>query len=76
MVAADDEALVVMVPRSKEKELAALAGFHALAVGLGKVGETILLKDDEGKACVEGGSYDALFAWRDAGRDKDCSAAG
>ena len=43
LAAADGGALVVVLPGGEEKELAALAGFHALAAGLGEVGEAVLL---------------------------------
>ena len=70
LVATDGEALVVVVPGSKEQQLAAGAGLHALAAGLGKVGEAVLEKDDEGQAFVEGGTHDGLLTLGDAGRDE------
>jgi hypothetical protein len=45
-------------------------------VGLGKVGEAVFLKDDEGQAFVEGGSHDGFLSFGDAGRDEDGTAAG
>ena len=76
MVAADGEALVVVLPRGNEEELTALAGFHALASWFGKVGETVLLKDDEGKVLLESDAHDGFLSFGDAGRDEDGSAAG
>lgn len=62
MASADGEALVMVLPRGEQEELSALAGFHALAAGLGEVGEAVLLKDDEGQAFLEGGSHHLLLA--------------
>ena len=76
LVATDGETLVVMAPRSEEQELAAGAGLHALAAGLGKVGEAVLEEDDEGQAFVEGGTHDGLLTLGDAGRDEHGAAAG
>ena len=70
LVATDGEALVVMAPGSEEQQLAAGAGLHALAAGLGKVGEAVLEEDDEGQAFVEGGTHDCLLTLGDAGLDE------
>ena len=42
--AADGEVLVVVLPGGEQEQLAALAGFHALAAGLGEVSEVSNLK--------------------------------
>ena len=76
LVAADGEALVVVLPGGEEQKLATGAGFHALAAGLGKVGEAVLLKDDEGQALFEGGAHHLFLALRDAWRDQNSTAVG
>lgn len=58
----DGEAFAVVFPGGEQEELSALAGFHALAAGLGEVGEAVLLKDDEGQAFLEGGTHHLLLA--------------
>lgn len=66
----------MVLPRGEEEQLASATGFHALTAGLGKVGKTVLLKDDEREALGEGGTHDGLLALGDAGRNEDGSAAG
>ena len=63
LVARDGQALVVVLPRSEQEELAAGAGIHALTSGLGQVGKAVLLKDDQRQALVEGGAHDSFLAW-------------
>lgn len=75
LVAADGELLIMVLPRSEEEQLAAGAGLHAGAAGLGKVSKAVLLQDDEGQAFVKGSAHDLFLALGDAGRDEDGSAA-
>ena len=75
LVSADGKVLVVVFPGGKEQKLSALAGFHALSAGLGKVCEAVLLKDDEGQALRKGGSHHLLLALRDARGYQHRSAA-
>lgn len=76
MGAADGEALVVVLPRGKEKELTAHAGIHALTAGLGEVGKAVFLKDNQGKAFLKGGTHDLFLARGDAGRHQDGTTTG
>ena len=66
----------MVLPRGKEKELTAHAGFHATAAGLGEVGETVFLKDNQREAFGEGGTHDGFLALGDAGRHENGSLAG
>ena len=75
-MAGDGEALVVVLPGGKDEELAASTGFHALAAGLGEVGEAVFLQDDERETFGEGGAHDGFLSRRDAGRYQHGSAAG
>ena len=66
----------MVVPRSEEEKLTAGTGFHAAAARFGKVGEAVLLKDDEGQALFEGGAHHLFLALRDAWRDQNSTAVG
>lgn len=72
---ADGDVLVMVLPRCEDEELAAGAGLHALASGLGQVGEAVLLQDDEGEAFVEGSAHDLFLTLGDAGGDEDGTRA-
>ena len=76
LTTADGESFVVVLPWGKEEELTSGTCVHALASGFSKVGEAVLLKDDEGKPFVEGGSHDGFLARGDGGGDEYCSGTG
>lgn len=66
----------MVLPWGKQQELSAHAGFHPAATGLGEVGETVFLKDNQREAFVEGGTHDGFLTLGDAGRDEDGALTG
>ena len=65
LVTPNDNAFVMVLPGSKDKEPSLSTGFHTFASRLCQVGKAILLKENKGEAPVEGSPHYRLLSRRD-----------
>lgn len=69
--AADGLALITVVGRAEEEQLAAGTGIKTLARGLCQRRKAVVLENDLREAVLKGCPHDGFLARRDRGRDKD-----
>ena len=71
LAAPDNNAFVMVLPGSEDKEPSLGTGFHTFASRLCQVGKAILLKENKGEAPVEGSPHYRLLSRRDRWRHQD-----